>query len=249
MSTFKARGIVIGQFSVGDNDKSLRILLKNHGKYSVWAKNCRSSKSVLLSGTSLFCYADFIFYDNGKSISINQVDVIENFYSLTKDLDKLSYATYIVELTEKNIQENQVVDDIMLLLIKSLMNIMNSKQLSPELISRVFELKFLQFSGYAPIINKCVYCDNSTESVSFFGTFGCVCKKCINLERIPPIAINNNILYTINYILSSDFDKLFSFNVSQYIINCLEKINSRLLYENMFMKLKSLKFLRDIKEL
>ncbi len=201
MSTFKARGIIIKEVLVGDNDKSLVILLKDYGKFTVWAKNCRVSKSKLLAGSSLFSYADFIIYDNGKNLSLNQIDIIENFYSLTEDLDALAYGTYFLEFLDKNTQEATPINDIMLLLLKSLLILSKSTVISPKLIAKIFEIKFLQLNGYMPIINNCSHCniDIKNNDELYWGINGCVCKNCKNKEDYL-LKISPKIVLVINHI-------------------------------------------------
>lgn len=253
METIKARGIIINEFLVGERDKSLRILIKDRGKFGVWAKNCRSSKSRLLASTSLFCYADFIINisenSEKKTMYINQAEIIENFYFLTSDLEKLSLATYLAEFTEKNIQDEQPTNDIMLLLLKSLMAFKNDN-INPKLIARIFELKFLQFSGYTPSTSNCSHCginlSNNTQNI--LGANGVICEKCRHFEYIQLVTIDNSILYILNRIISSEISNLFCFNVSNDILKNLELVNMKLMSEHMVTNLKSLEFLNSLEK-
>lgn len=250
MSTFKARGIIIKESLVGDNDKSLIILLKDYGKFNVWAKNCRNGKSKLLAGSSLFSYADFIIYDNGRTLSLNQIDIIENFYSITEDLDTLAYGTYFLEFVDKNTQEATPINDIMLLLLKSLLILSKSKLISPKLIAKIFEIKFLQLNGYMPIINNCTNCykDIKNEKELYWGNNGTLCKNCKNCEQFV-LEISPNIVLVIKHILSSKVDKLYSFNVSNNILNELSLISKKLLNAHLYTNLKSTSFIEEIEKI
>ena len=250
MGTFKARGIVLKENIINDKDKVLIVLLKDYGKFSVWAKNSRNSKSKLISGTSIFSYSDFIIFDNGKNLSLNQVDLIENFYSITEDLAPLAYGTYFLELIDKSVQEATPVNDIMLLLLKSLLILSKSKTIPSRLIAKIFEIKFLQLNGYMPIVNKCSHCSKNIEKEHnlFFGIMGTICENCKDKET-KIIKINSSVIYTLNYILSVDIDNLYKFNISDELLNLISRISRKLLDEHLYIKLKSKEFIDEIEVL
>lgn len=250
MGTFKARGIVLKENIINDKDKVLIVLLKDYGKFSVWAKNSRNSKSKLISGTSIFSYSDFIIFDNGKNLSLNQVDLIENFYSITEDLAPLAYGTYFLELIDKSVQEATPVNDIMLLLLKSLLILSKSKTIPSRLIAKIFEIKFLQLNGYMPIVNKCSYCSKNIEKEHnlFFGIMGAICENCKDKET-KIIKINSSVIYTLNYILLADIDNLYKFNISDELLNVISRISRKLLDEHLYIKLKSKGFIDEIEVL
>ena len=247
MSTFKARGLIIKETKVNDTDKCLKIFFKDYGKMDVWARNCRSSKSKIFSGTNLFTYADFIIYKSSKSLSINQVEVISNFYNLSKDLDSLAYATYFLELVEKNILEGISLNDMLLLLLKNLNILSKDLQISKELIRVIFELKFLQIDGYRPIINCCYNCSKPLDDIktTYFGTQGVLCQDCKKLSH-QTIQIDKNILYVINHILSSDINNLFDFNVSNKFLTILIALNKLMLMNHFNTNIKIKYILEDI---
>ena len=250
MSTFKARGIIIKENLVGDNDKSLIILLKDYGKFTVWARNCRNGKSKLLAGSSLVTYADFIIYDNGRSLSINQIDIIENFYNITEDLDTLAYGTYFLEFVDKNTQEATPINDIMLLLLKSLLILSKTTVLSPKLIAKIFEIKFLQINGYMPIVNNCCYCNISTSNQNdiYLGANGVVCKNCKSKED-GLLKISLNTALVINHILCSKINDLYKFNVSKSVLDELSLASKKLLNTHLYTNLKSTSFIEQLENI
>lgn len=250
MSTFKARGIILKEVIVNDTDKILNILFKDKGKLKVWARNSRSSKSKLFYGTKTFSYADFIIYDNGKTLALNQIDLIENFYSLTEDLEKLAYGTYFLEITDKATLDNIACNEIMLLLLKSLSVLSKNTPLSPKLIAKIFDLKFLQLNGYMPNIESCIHCSSIVENTEeiVFGQQGIVCKNCNNKE-INFTKIKSSTLYIMNYILSSDLNKLYKFNTSLETLENLSLITKKLMDYQFYFNLKSKNFILEIENM
>ncbi len=271
MRTFKARGVVIKENIINDKDKTLIILSKDYGKLNVWAKNSRSSKSKLLAGSTLFTYADFIIsssntysssnFNNAKNLFVNQVDVIKKFYDISKDLHKIALASYIIELTEKNIQDDFEVNDTLFLLINCLNRLNNSKVDDDNfnaLISKIYELKFLELNGYKPEIFMCRECgldNNSTNDLKiYFNENGYVCIRCKDnsYDNNNLVCVNKSVLQVLDHIFKADIKQLFSFGVSDIILNDLDVLSKMLLDYNLHTpasSLKSKKFLDTLKSL
>ncbi len=250
MSKFTARGIVLKETIVNDKDKVLTLFLKDYGKYSVWAKNARSAKSSLIAGSTIFCYSDFVIFDSGKNLTLNEVSLIENFYKLTEDLTPLSYGTYFLELTDKTIQEAIPANDILLLLIKSLLILSKSTTIPAKLVAKIFEIKFLQLNGYTPIINNCTYCNTNIKHFKniYFGNMGAICQDCIKKEQ-NITKINISIIYILKHILSSNINNLFNFNTSNTILEKLSVVNKKLLNEHLYVNIKSSSFIESIENM
>lgn len=250
LAIFKARGIVLKENFVNNSDKVLSVLLKDYGKFNIWAKNSRSLKSKLVSETSLFAYSDFVIFDNGKNLSLNQADLIENFYHITEDLEALAYGTYFLELIDKNIQEATPVNESMLLLLKSLLILAKSKSISPKLACKIFEIKFLQINGYMPNFNNCSYCLKNMEKEEeiYFGIMGIVCNKCKHKEK-KLIKANKSAVNVFNYIIYSPINDLYKFNVSNELLLIISNIVELYINEHLYTNLKSKNFLYEIENI
>lgn len=249
MDTFKARGIILKENIINDKDKVLTILLKDYGKCSVWAKNSLSIKSKLKVGTSLFSYSDFIIFDSKKNLILNQVDLIENFFDLSKNLDSLAYGNYFLEIIDKSTQELTPVNNILLLLLKSLLVLSKSTTIPPKLVAKIFEIKLLQLNGYMPCVTNCCRCDKniSLEKEIFFNIEGPICLQCKNKNIFKNnIKINDATIKILNYIISSDLNNLYTFNVSPYLLNILASLADLLIEEHLFFKLNSKQFITQI---
>lgn len=245
MSEIKIRGIVVKEIFVGEADKIITVIAKDYGKIRISAKGARRAKNKFVSGTSLFSYCDFIIYSNNNYNSLNQVDIIESFYELTSDLLKLSYASYFAEVLEKTVPENQGANDVLLLLLKTLLALKREKT-PPKLTARVFEIKFLQLNGVMPELSACTQC-KSTDRELYFGAEGIVCEKC----RIPSlnyIKITPTVIYAIAYILSSDLNKIFRFNISAQSLDELTKISRLLFREHINLQFKALRFIEELEK-
>ncbi|MBR1737670.1 MAG: DNA repair protein RecO, partial [Firmicutes bacterium] len=182
MDTIKVRGLIVKENYVGDEQKVIVILTKERGKLSVWIKDARKAKTKFITAT-VFSYADFVLYCGKSSYSLCEISLIENFYELTTELDKLAYASYIAEMAEKTTLEGDNCINTLFLVLKT-MQAISSGVIEPRLAAVVFDIKYIQLQGYMPMTVNCTYCTKEIgeEDNIYFGGSGVVCENCLNKE-------------------------------------------------------------------
>ena len=107
MATVKVKGIILSENNMGDYDKMLTILTPNFGKISCSAKGARRPKSTLLAGTQLFCFGEYLLYQGTSTYHMNSCEIIEMFYNIRIDLEKLKYAIHINKIIQDVTDENE----------------------------------------------------------------------------------------------------------------------------------------------
>lgn len=160
--TFTVRGLIIKEQPVGESDKYLTLFTKERGKLSVRARGAKNAKSKFLVAQQ-FAYCDFVLFQGGTHaagfLSLTQVDLIESFYELRLDYDRLMTAYEVVKLIDhymvgslEDVTEAHESAAILFSLLKTL-QALTKNQLPPTLVYNVFCLKFLQVVGLAPTLD------------------------------------------------------------------------------------------------
>ena len=104
----KTKGIVLAETNFSEADKMLTILTPDLGKISCVAKGARRLHNKLMSTSQVFAFSDLVLYrGNGETYYINSAELIDAFYPLRVDYDKLNPAMDCIGFAKKNIQENQ----------------------------------------------------------------------------------------------------------------------------------------------
>lgn len=240
MELIKARGIVIKETDFSDNDKYITVFAKGLGKISVYARGARKVKSKYLAASTVFCYADFVLMEGKKSYTLRSAEIIDSFFGLREDLLALSYASFYLELLDKNIPQSAPEDDILLLLLKSLKRLCINK--APMwLTDMVFEYKLLEYNGYAPELECCRHCGG--ENISHIDEYGLICADCANSaeEKISPAVVS-----ALRYIAASDLDNAFSFVLADKYKSEVQQILHRLIMHSFNHQYKSYNFLTEI---
>ena len=189
------------------------------------AKGAKTQKSKFRSTTTKIIYGKFnIIYKEHKLSNLIEVDVINYYKNIKKDIKKISYASYILELVEQVIKQNNN-DEIYYNLIYSLEKI--EQGLNPLVITNIIELKCLNYLGVMPIIDECTICGNKNIITISADKGGLLCKDCrinetivdektiklirmfyyVDISKIEKIEISKKIIEEINYFLTAYYDR------------------------------------------
>ena len=244
MNTEKVEGIVVSETNYGETSKIINVITKEKGLIGIMAKGCKNIKSPLRSVTSKLTYGVFIiYYKEGKLSILKEVSVINTFRNLKKDISAISYASYILELSEGVIKQSKNIK-IFNLLIESLIKI--DEGFDPLVIMNILELKYLDYLGVMPVLDGCVICGRQRGIVtlsSYRG--GYVCDECHTNEKI----VSDKTIKLIRMFLYVDISKITKLDVSlksKTEINMfLDDYYSR--YTGLYLKSK--KFIQNLQKL
>lgn len=178
----KVEGIVINEKAYGETSKIINVITKEYGIIGIIAKGARTLKSEFRVSTAKLSYAYFnIIYKEGKLSTLVSADIINPFKSIIKDINKISYAVYILELSEQVVkQTNQNIFDLML---SALIKI--NEGYDPLIIMNIIELKYLDYLGVMPVLDRCSVCGSTNNIVTLSSDKGgYVCKNCYSTEKI-----------------------------------------------------------------
>ncbi len=178
----KVEGIVINEKAYGETSKIINVITKEYGIIGIIAKGARTLKSEFRVSTAKLSYAYFnIIYKEGKLSTLVSADIINPFKNIIKDINKISYAVYILELSEQVVkQTNQNIFDLML---SGLIKI--NEGYDPLIIMNIIELKYLDYLGVMPVLDRCSVCGSTNNIVTLSSDKGgYVCKNCYSTEKI-----------------------------------------------------------------
>lgn len=241
MKLQKVQGIIISESNYSETSKLLKIVTREYGLISVMAKGAKSIKSKLRAFTTKLTYADFqIYYKEDKISTLISADIINPFINIKSDLLKVSYASFILELTSEVLREsnNLKVFDI---LVDSLIKI--DEKYDPIIITNILELKYLDFLGIRPNLDSCAVCGSTSILTVSTSKGGFVCKNCHTNEKIlDPKAIK--ILRMLYYVNIKKISKInIKDEIKEEIDNFINEYYDR--YSGLYLRSK--KFLKNIK--
>lgn len=244
MGVEKFRGIVLKEYPSGESSKRIVVLTETMGKVTLNAKGARNSKSKLLSASQLFCYSDFSVYEGKNFYSITQAEIIESFYGLRKDIVKLAFATYLLELTEKTQLEGDASIEVLRLLLRTL-TVIEKTEFDVLLAVSIFEIKYLQLNGFFDYKGNCVFCGKGFDSPHFSPKGGgLICEDCaVKFHDSRPLL--KGTFKAVKHVLENDRGRIFSFKVSEEVSLELRIILEEYIKENIGRGFNTLDFAKS----
>ena len=226
MKIVDVKGLVLNETNYSDSSKILNVLTSEYGLIGIISKGCRNLKSKLRGSSRKLVYGVFHFYykENGLSTLIS-IDVINDYPKTIMNLEKVVYASYLLDLTRQVVKQSKD-KSILPLLCSALEKIENGLNLA--VITNILELKYLDFLGVSPIVTGCAVCGKTTNIVSLSPTAGgFICKDCyqnegyysekaikllqmyyyVDLEKITKIDVNSKVNMEINKFLEDYYDR------------------------------------------
>ena len=232
-------GIVLSETNYSESSKILNVLTKEHGLIGIMSKGCRNMKSKLRAASRKLIYGTFHIYykENGLSTLIG-VDIINSFSNTMMDLEKISYASFILELSSqvvKQTEESEVFD----LLKDSLIKI--EEGLNPMAITNILELKYLDYLGVSPSIDACAHCGSNKQIITLSSDAGgYICKECYQNEPIvseKTIKMIRMFYYVdINNITKLDISKEVSSEINRFLDDYYDRFTGLYLKSKDFIK-------------
>ena len=235
-------GMILSAAPIGEYDRRVVILTKEKGKISAFAKGARRQNSVLMGMTNPFSFGEFELYEGRTSYNLMQANISNYFMELSTDFEGAYYGFYFMEFADYYTKEYNDEKQMLKLLYQTL-RALASKKIPYELIRYVFELKALVVNGEYPEVFKCTNCGASDRGVVFScRNRGLICEECKSLAN-DGIRLDKSTLYTLQYIISSSIEKLYTFTVSDEVLSQLCKIMKQYIGMYVDRKFKSLEIL------
>jgi DNA repair protein RecO (recombination protein O) len=152
---YRTTGINLKGMPLGESDRLLTILTKDHGLIRVVAAGARKHRSAMAGRSGLFVVNDLQISVGRSMDRIKNAEVLQSFVGLGKTLAKLTAAQYLSELVLMQALSSQPQEELFLILIEHLDRIQNAenKNVLAHLNHGIYHL--LAIAGLAPQVHSC----------------------------------------------------------------------------------------------
>ena len=216
----EVEGFILSETPYGETSKIINVLTKEKGLIGIMAKGAKSMISALRASTQLFTYGVFsIYFKENKLSTLTNVDIINPLKNIRSDLTKISYLTYISELTSQVIkQTNEDVFDMFINIVLKM-----EDNLDPVILTNILELKYLPLLGVGLNLDSCIKCGNKTNIVTIDASFGgLICKDCYQNE----IIVDKKVIQLLRMYYYVDIKSISSINVKEEYKQTINKFIS-----------------------
>lgn len=241
MERVKARAIVARRTDYSEANCMLTLFAEGLGVISACVYAVKSKKSRLRAVSQPLCFAEFeLIKTNGDIYRVESAEIIETFYPISEDIQKLALAGYFLDILSDSFSGSDT--EILALLLNTLYALAY-KDIVPALAKAVFELKIMQYAGYEPNVDACIKCGNKENLEAFDFSGGAVCSSCRthSMANLPP-----DVAEAMRYILKSDIKRIFSFVLPQKAQEILSQICEKYILSKSEKHYKSLEYYKKI---
>ncbi|MBO6159068.1 MAG: DNA repair protein RecO [Firmicutes bacterium] len=265
MEEIKVHALVLREAPMGDKDKRLVLLTAELGKISVLAKGALGAKSRFKAISGSFSYGEYVLSKGNTFYYIKEGTLLESFYGLRTNLNRLSYAAYMCEAAETFSLEGQENRELLRLLLRGLQAEEKAEKGMESVAADVMVFRMLAENGFYPELGVCRqegYRDDKKHDLSkpvlfFPGNGNILCAECANASFLNPTG-NENASYqggvwlssgaraALSYCISQPLSKAFSFKVNEEVRVQIHEAVSRYLQFQTDHVYKSLTFLNRI---
>ena len=173
----KIEGIIISTTPYGESSKIISLYSKKYGLISLIAKGANKLKSNLRALTLNYTYGYFYtYYKENKLSLVTQIDLIDSFSNIKKDITLISYMSYLIDLTKQILKEgnDEILYDDLISSIKKI-----NEGLDPLIITNIFEVKALNYLGVSLNLDSCSICGSTKDIVTLSSIKGgFLCNNC-----------------------------------------------------------------------
>jgi DNA repair protein RecO (recombination protein O) len=157
--TLDTPAIVLRSWPYGDSDKIVCLLTEKYGKVSGIAKGAMRSRKRFPNSLEAFSLVNLRFQDrpHGGLVFLLSADLTLAFKRLDTSLEKITLASYLVEIVDGLIGERDE-NPLVFQHLKNGLLFLDSDGAAPLEFLTSFELKLLRLAGYQPALDGCKYC-------------------------------------------------------------------------------------------
>ena len=180
MSLYRDEAIVLRTQKLGEADRIITLLTREHGRIRGVAKGVRRTKSKFGARLEPGSHVDIQLYTGRTFDTVTQVETIFNYgEALTNDYSRWTIAGAILEAAERFTSHEHEPALQEFKLVTGAMKALADNKYEPSMILDAYLLRSLAVGGYAPSLTNCSKCDTAGPH-RYFSLVGggSVCAEC-----------------------------------------------------------------------
>jgi DNA repair protein RecO (recombination protein O) len=176
----RVHAIVLRHADWGEADRLVTLYTREQGKLRAVAKGARKVTSRKAGHLEPFTHVKLQLARGRSLFIVTQADTVDAFLSLRETLVMTGTASYVVELLDRFVYEEEGANPTLFrLLAETLKRLSTGEDL--WLAVRYYEMRLLDFLGFRPQLFECANCSREIQAEDQFFSFllgGVICSRC-----------------------------------------------------------------------
>ncbi|MBB5918530.1 DNA repair protein RecO (recombination protein O) [Nocardia transvalensis] len=180
MRLYRDHAIVLRQHKLGEADRIVTLLTRQHGLVRAVAKGVRRTRSKFGARLEPFAYVDIQLHPGRSLDTVTQVHTVEAFAAdIVADYGRYTTACAVLETAERLAGEERAPAPRLHTLTAGALRAIADAHRPHELILDAFLLRAMGFAGWAPALVDCARCATPGPHRAFHvAAGGAVCVHC-----------------------------------------------------------------------
>lgn len=240
----KWEGIVIKSRSYGESNKIVTLMTREAGKVAVMARGAKKPTSRLAGITQTFMHGMFVVQRTSGMGTLQQGEHISSMRNIQTEITATAYASYIVELIDRLVDEGSPQPFAFEVLQQALHAI--EEGYDPEAIALFVDWKLLPYTGVQPVLHACASCGQVEGEFAFsFSQGGFLCHRCFHLDQYI-IRLTPTQLKLIRMFYTVPIEQVGKLDLKKGTKHFIKKIVTTIYEEQTGIRLKSRSFIEQL---
>ncbi|MBD8031865.1 MULTISPECIES: DNA repair protein RecO [Solibacillus] len=240
----KWEGIVLKARAYGESNKIVTIMTREAGKVACMARGAKKPTSRLAGVTQPFMHGSFLVQRTSGMGTLQQGEHFNSMRHIQTDITATAYASYIVEIVDRLVEEGKPEQYAFEILIQALNAI--EEGYDPEAITLFVDWKMLPYAGVQPILHACAGCGAVDGEFAFsFSQGGFICHRCFHMDQYI-IRLSPTQLKLIRMFYTVPIDQVGKLELKSQTKQFIKKIVTTIYEEQTGIRLKSRSFIEQL---
>ncbi len=232
----------------GEADRLITIFTREHGKLRIVAKGARKTTSRKAGHLEPFMRSALQLAQGRDLWIVTQAETINAFLPMREDLQRLSIASYVIELLDKFTYEDGSNPQLFRLAVETLERLCTTDSIF--VVLRYYEMRLLDIMGYRPQLFQCIGCQEEIKAEDqYFSALvgGVICPRCSHqYEDIRKISVDA--LKYLRHFQRSTYKEAMAATPGENVMQEVEKIMQWYLTYLLERAINSQVFLQQIRK-
>ncbi|QRN83072.1 DNA repair protein RecO [Chloroflexota bacterium] len=244
--SYRTQAIILGHIEYGEADRILKVFTFQKGKITAIAKGVRRIRSRKAGHLEPFTRVTLLLAKGRNMDIVTQAETVDNYSGLREDLQRIGYASYVVEVLDRFTYEEGQNVAIFRLLANTLKRL--EAHPNPATVVHYYELRLLDLVGFRPQLFECVDCGKPVQAVDqFFSPLagGVACPHC-GRARPEAWSIGVDTLRYFRHLQRSNWDQVAGIEIPSAIEPVLADLIQRYISYILERQLNTPHFIKEI---
>src|SRR5690606_36210654 len=240
----KWEGIVLKARAYGESNKIVTLMTREAGKVACMARGAKKPTSRLAGVTQTFMHGSYLVQRTSGMGTLQQGEHFNSMRHIQTDIVATAYASYIVEIVDRLVEEGRPEPYAFDILIQALNAI--EEGYDPEAITLFVDWKMLPFAGIQPILHACAGCGAVDGEFAFsFTQGGFICHRCFHMDPYI-IRLSPTQLKLIRMFYTLPIEQVGKLELKPQTKQFIKKIVTTMYEEQTGIRLKSRNFIEPL---